>query len=273
MKDSCAVPVVRSNPVMFVKFSVMTFNMQFGQRWDADAPDEAPINLAATMDFLQRHPHDIYLLQEVERALPGGEQVQPPPNFTALKSALPGYDSVFAYPVINPDELPFGIALAIFSRTPMMEFEAMDLPPADVPFEFEGNPKRPSYRQLMKASTRIDGHRLQIFNTHLQAFFMIAATSNDHREQRDLVEAAIRNAGAPAVLGGDFNCAPEENIVEQFDQAGFQTAQHTTITWRRRPYVTDHVFYNSGLIAIDSRVIETDCSDHHAVSSTFTFAH
>jgi endonuclease/exonuclease/phosphatase family metal-dependent hydrolase len=262
----------RDEPVMCVKFSAMTFNMQFAQRWDSHEPDMAPIHLPATIAFLRKHPHDIYLLQEVEKARPGGEQCQPPPNFNALKSALPGYHSVFAYPKVNPDELPFGIALAIFSRWPITAFEAVDLPPAQVPFEFEGERKQPSHRQLLKAKTMIAGRELTLFNTHLQAFFMIDASSNDHREQRDLVESSLRQADGPALLGGDFNCAPGEAIVEQFDHAGFKTAQNETITWQRRPYVTDHLFFNQGLIPSGCNVIKTDCSDHYPVSCNFTFA-
>jgi hypothetical protein len=34
-----------------------------------------------------------------------------------LKKLLAGYDSVFSYPLKNDTELPFGLELAIFSRT------------------------------------------------------------------------------------------------------------------------------------------------------------
>jgi endonuclease/exonuclease/phosphatase family metal-dependent hydrolase len=258
--------------LMRVKFSAMTFNMQFGQRWDAEAPDRAPVVLEDTIDFLRKNPHDIYLLQEVERALPGGRQIEPPPNFTQLQAALPGYHSVFAYPRINPDELPFGVALAVFSRMPLSNFEPVDLPPADVRFEFEGACKEPSHRQLLRVSTAFGGRDLMLFNTHLQAFFMIGASSNDHREQRDLVEKAIRESGTATLLAGDFNCSPEEDVVAQFARAGFQTAQQDQITWRRRPYVTDHLFYNAHLRMLSVQVLETGCSDHHAVSAEFGWA-
>ena len=61
------------------------------------------------------------MLQEVERALPGGVQVQPAPNYTRLRAELAGYDSWFSYPKSDPRELPFGIGLAIFSRTPLRD--------------------------------------------------------------------------------------------------------------------------------------------------------
>lgn len=256
---------------MRVKFSAMTFNMQFGQRWDADAPDQAPVVIEDTIDFLRANPHDVILLQEVEQALPGGRQLQPPPNFSRIQAAFPEYHGGFAYPRINPDELPFGIALAVLSRTPLIGFEAIDLPPATISFDFDGTSKVPSHRQLLRVSTMVGGRRLTLFNTHLQAFFMIGASSNEHREQRDLVEEAIRGADGAALLAGDFNCSPDEDIVAQYAQAGFQTAQQAVVTWRRRDYVTDHLFYSPHLVAESVRVIETLSSDHHAVSAQFNW--
>ncbi|MDD5198287.1 MAG: endonuclease/exonuclease/phosphatase family protein [Terrimicrobiaceae bacterium] len=255
-----------------MKFSALTFNMQFGQGWDPVEPDRAPILLDDTLAFLSREDADIIFLQEVERAQPGGKQVQPPPNFTRLHDALHEYHGVFAYPRVNPAELPFGIALAIFAKTPLVDFQAVDLPPAPLDFEFDGALVAPSHRQLIGAKTRIAGRTLQLFNTHLQAFFMINGSSNQHPEQRALVEAALRDSDAPTLLGGDFNCAPGEHLVEQFAAAGYRTAQDTEATWRRRPYVMDHLFYNAGLKVEHVEVLPTLCSDHHAVRAEFRLA-
>ncbi len=249
----------------------MTFNMQFGQAWDPVDPNGAPINLDDTIAFLHDHPHDLIFLQEVERAQAGGEQPWPPPNFMRIKEELSEYHSVFAYPKVNPDELPFGIALAILSRTPLVNFQAQDLPPAPVPFYFEGEKKEPSHRQLIYANTTISGRPLQLMNTHLQAFFMINSSSNEHREQRDFVEEALRTATGPALLAGDFNCAPDEDVVGQFADVGFRTAQDSEITWRLRPYVTDHLFYNTDLKVEGVDILHPLCSDHHAVSAEFRF--
>ena len=103
------------------RFRVSQFNMQFGQIWDDAYPDRAPIRLDATLQELQRHEADLIILQEVERASPGGVQATVPPNFTWLRQQLAGYDSWFSYPKADPRELPFGIGLAIFSRTPLRE--------------------------------------------------------------------------------------------------------------------------------------------------------
>ncbi len=252
-----------------VKFSALTFNMQFGQAWDPSSPDTAPIVIEDTISFLQEADADILFLQEVEHARPGGEQIWPPRNFTRLKEALHGYHSVFAYPEKNPDELPFGVGLAIFAKTPLVDFTSASLPPPPLRFDFQGRTVSPSHRQLVGAKTRLAGRTVQLFNTHLQAFFMIDASSVEHREQRDLVERAILRSDAPTLMGGDFNCAPGEGVVEQFTRAGYRAVQDAEPTWRRRPYVMDHLFCNAGLKAERGEVVPTLCSDHHAVRADF----
>ncbi len=247
----------------------MTFNMQFGQAWDPDAPERAPVRLEDTIAFLHDNPHDIYLLQEVEHAQRGGEQIDPPPNFTRIAEALEGHHSVFAYPRVNPDELPFGIALAIFCRNPLVDFQNIELAPPPVTFDFEGESKVPSHRQIITAKTKFAGATVQLMNTHLQAFFMIGSSSVEHRGQRDRVDEVLRASSEPTLCGGDFNCAPSDHLVEQYRAAGYETAQDSEITWRHRPYTTDHLFFNRGLRVTRSEVIPTVCSDHHAVSADF----
>ncbi len=109
-------------------FSTLTFNMQNGQLWDDASPDTTPIDLAAAAAFIQEQDCDIVFLQEVECGFEGGGQIEPPPNYEFLRSRLAGYDSVFGYPLKNPLELPFGLGLAIFSKTPLRNFSRIDLP-------------------------------------------------------------------------------------------------------------------------------------------------
>src|SRR5690606_10319955 len=78
------------DPFYRVKFTALTFNMQFGQSWDPTDPDNAPVVLDDTIEFISSFDADIIFLQEVEQARPGGEQIWPPPNFMALKHGLTG---------------------------------------------------------------------------------------------------------------------------------------------------------------------------------------
>ena len=119
-------------------FSALTFNMQNGQVWDEESPDEADVSLSRATSFLRDQNADIILLQEVERGYDGGRQIEPPPHYERLKKELVGYDSVFGYPRPNKMEIPFGLGLAIFSRTPLKNFSRRDLPPAEIAFEFGG---------------------------------------------------------------------------------------------------------------------------------------
>jgi len=253
-------------------FSTLTFNMQNGQPWDEAAPDAVHVDLEQTVNFLAGQETDVIFLQEVEQGIDGGDQIDPPPNYTHLRKHLKGYDSVFAYPEANETELPFGLGLAIFSKSKLRDFQARNLPAAGVDFEYGGVVRKPSQRLLLSTATVIQGREIRLLNTHLQAFFMIGSTSTEHPAQRDAVEAELRRQQGPAILGGDLNCLPGEGVLEQFELAGFRTAQNQEITWRRMPYVLDHLLYNAQLRLESHSVIPTPASDHHAVRAEFSFA-
>lgn len=246
--------------------------MQFGQIWDDTWPDRAPVRLESTIDEINQHDADVILLQEVEQAQPGGEQLQPPPNYTRLRAELAGYDSYFAYPKADPRELPFGIGLAIFSRTKLRDTMRIELPSPPIEFDFVGKKTTPTDRLLIGAKTTLAGREVQFLNTHLLAFFMLGSSSTTNPFQRALVAEQLAAANGPTVLTGDFNVSKHGSLVAQFAERGFNTVQSTEITWRRRPYVLDHIFYNAPLRSVSHRVVPTPASDHHAIVADFEFA-
>jgi endonuclease/exonuclease/phosphatase (EEP) superfamily protein YafD len=246
--------------------------MQFGQNWSETDPDTAPINLDLTIAEIRRHDADIILLQEVERGLPGGVQLDPAPNFMRLRAAFPAYDAFFSYPKADPRELPFGIGLAILSKTALTDTFRCDLPSPPVEFDFQGERKTPTDRLLIGAMTTIAGRQLRIFNTHLLAFFMLNTASEVHISQRQFVADQLRASTGPTVFGGDFNVSNHDSLVEQFARIGYRTVQASEVTWRRRPYVLDHIFYNSHLQAVGHAVQPTDASDHCVLLGEFEFA-
>lgn len=253
------------------KFRVLQFNMQFGQIWDDTYPDRAPIRLEATLEEIRKHDADIIMLQEVEQALPGGVQFQPPPNYTRLQTELAGYDSWFSYPKADPRELPFGLGLAIFSRTPLRDTLRLDLPSPAIEFEFFGKKTTPTDRLLIGAKTTVLGREISLLNTHLLAFFMLGSSSSIHLGQRNLVADQLVAARGPTILTGDFNVSKHKTMVSQFAAHGFATVQQNEITWRRRPFVLDHIFYNAPLRPVAHRVIPTPASDHHVMWADFEF--
>ncbi len=256
---------------MGASFKVLQFNMQFGQRWDDAEPDTAPIDLDATIAEILSHDADLILLQEVEQARAGGSQSGSPSNLARIKAALAGYDCFFSFPKADPRELPFGIGQAIFSRTPLRDTMRMDLPSPPVEFEFRGEKKTPTDRLLIGAETTIAGKSLRVYNTHLLAFFMLQSSSEQHLEQRTLVIEELSRSKGPTLLGGDFNVSKHESLIRQFAAAGFSTAQDREITWRRRPYVLDHIFFSPHLRAVACTVKPTMSSDHHALVAELEF--
>lgn len=252
-------------------FRVLQFNMQFGQVWDDTYPDRAPINLDATLAEIRRHDADIIQLQEVEQALPGGVQLLPPPNYTRLRAELVGYDSWFSYPKADVRELPFGVGLAIFSLTPLRSTMRLDLPSPPIEFEFFGKKMTPTDRVMIGADTTLLGRDLRLFNTHLLAFFMLGSSSTMNPFQRQLVAEQLATSSGPTILTGDFNVSRHQTLISQFAERGFTTVQQTEVTWRRRPFVLDHIFYNAGLRCVARRVVPTRASDHHAIVADFEF--
>lgn len=251
------------------RFRVLQFNMQFGQVWDDTWPDRAPVRLEATIEEIRRHEADIVLLQEVERALPDGLQTNPPPNYTRLRREFGDYDGWFSYPRPDPRELPFGIGLAILSRTPLTHLMRQELPSPPIEFDFFGRRTTPTDRLLVGARTVVAGREIQLFNTHLLAFFMLGADGERQTEQRRAVADLAGKSALPTLVGGDFNVSNHAALVADFAARGFRTVQDREVTWRRRPYVLDHIFYRPGLTARAHRVIPTLASDHHLLVADF----
>ena len=244
-------------------FRLLQFNMQYGQIWDPANPDSAPIRLDETVRTLGLYNADLILLQEVERAAIGGKQANPPSNYSFLKKSLKGYQSVFSYPPEDSRELPFGIGLAIFSRYSILSSKTIILPGAPVEFEFDGRKTTPTDRIILQAEIEIEGRVITFMNTHLQAYFMINASSDDYPDQRNRVISEVEEIDGPLVLTGDFNSAPSEGLIEQFEKAGLRSMQKETVTWKRMPYVLDHIFYNNQITLNGGTVDEVVASDHH----------
>jgi endonuclease/exonuclease/phosphatase (EEP) superfamily protein YafD len=249
--------------------------MQFGQVWDDKDPNNAPIRVEEAIAEIARHDADIIQLQEVEHARADQTADSPAPNFERLKAALPGYHAHFAFPRPDPRELPFGIGLAIFSKTPLRDCFTEDLPSPPVEFVFLGENKTPTDRLLIGARTDIAGRELTLLNTHLLAFFMLKSDSRAHPGQRARIAEhlrALQAAGRPALLTGDFNVRDHFGLAEQYAAEGFRTVQTSEITWRRMPYVLDHIFHNAPLRCVRHEVVPTLASDHHVLIADFVWA-
>jgi endonuclease/exonuclease/phosphatase (EEP) superfamily protein YafD len=244
--------------------------MQAGQVWDPARPDDAPFDLDRTIGFLRAQDCDFIFLQEVEFPPDGLPDVSLHPNWDRLRAGLPGWDSWFAWPAATRPHLPFGVGLAIFSRWPLLDPFHVVLPAADLRFEFRGRQWLPAERSLIGASVSVGGRGLCLLNTHLQAYFMIDSSSDDHPAQRRVLETILRGRASPVLLGGDFNCTEQEGTLAGIEACGLRSVQRREITWHRQPLILDHLFHSPELVPAEARVVPTDVSDHDAVRARFT---
>ena len=147
----------------------------------------------------------------------------------------------------------------------------LELPSPPIAFDFFGKTTTPTDRLLIGARTRVLDREVQLLNTHLLAFFMLGTSSTMNPFQRNLVAERLAGITGPALLTGDFNVSKHSALVSQFAAQGFATVQDKEVTWRRRPFVLDHIFYNAPLRCVGHRVVPTPASDHHALVADFEF--
>ncbi|MEO0055880.1 MAG: hypothetical protein RLZZ50_1827, partial [Verrucomicrobiota bacterium] len=103
---------------------------------------------------------------------------------------------------------------------------------------------------------------------------MLNSDSRSHPEQRRRVAAhlsAARSAGAAAILSGDFNVRDHVGLAAEYAAEGFATVQASRVTWRRQPYILDHIFHNAPLRCVAHEVTPTPASDHHALTADFVW--
>lgn len=170
---------------------------------------------------------------------------------------------------------PFGIGLAILSRTPLRDVFAETIPSPAIEFDFFGEKKTPTDRLLIGATAELGGRPVRLLNTHLLALFMLNSDSRRHPEQRRRVAGHLRaaqTAGSAAILSGDFNVRDHVGLTAEYAAEGFTTVQTSRVTWRRQPYVLDHIFHNSPLRCVAHEVTPTMASDHHALTADFVWS-
>jgi endonuclease/exonuclease/phosphatase family metal-dependent hydrolase len=246
--------------------------MQNSQIWDPKHPDTAPLRLDQTIDFILSQQVDIICLQEVE--FPFKEQPHPGDErfYPILEQALgsQGYQGYFSLPGATYPHIPFGIGLAIFSRGKLFNQKHIDLPAADITFDYQGREYHAADRSLLSVDTKIGDQQVRILNTHLQAFFMVESTADQHPQQRNAIIRAVsktREEKLPVILCGDFNCTNHDGTLEAIKQTGLRTMQNQEITWRRMPLILDHILVSPEFQIQNFEVIDTLVSDHKAVKA------
>ena len=206
-------------PPSHVRVQVLQFNMQFGQNWNDANPDVGADQPRSDdrRDPQSRCGHRAPAGSRTGRARRRAARSAAELHALARR-ARRATTAFFSYPKADPRELPFGIGLAILAKTPLRDTVRRDLPSPAVEFDFQGESRTPTDRLLIGAKTVIAGRELQLFNTHLLAFFMLNATSEEHISQRQFVVDQLRAATGPTLFGGDFNVSNHGSLVQQFSR-------------------------------------------------------
>ena len=185
---------------------VATLNMLHG--WPCfDSLDERLDLIAAG---LQEVGADVVLLQEVPVRAGAPRQALP---FLAEKLGC-----AFVYARANGSGAFIGFeeGEAVLSRFPILSWEAHRLRPSPGPFE---------RRIVLRAALAAGRGPLEVYSVHLSD----KARRGGLRlgQVQDLigfVQKGTRDGGLPAVVGGDFNCAPGSPPYRLFAEAGFTDA-------------------------------------------------
>ena len=159
---------------------------------------------------------------------------------------MSGYDGCFSYSNSDPRELPFGIGLAIRSRTPLDQMARVELRSPPVEFACNGKTKTPTDRILIGARTHWAGRDPHLFNQHRLAVFTLNSSSEIRGSQRTLIVDQLRLVSGPTLLAGDFNVSRHESLVAQLVPRGFVSAQTTEPTWWRKPFLLGRLFPERG---------------------------
>jgi len=139
------------------------------------------------------------------------------------------------------------------------------------------------------------GKRLQIVNVHLQPFLLpqggslaavlrlFAQIEDVHAQEIAAIHKAL-SSETPAVVLGDFNSlsmgkAPRyltsKGLIDGFGSVNEKPDQHPTWQWQLRDvnlaFRVDYVFHSKGVSTIESRIIQTNASDHYPVVSRLRF--
>ncbi len=183
-----------------------------------------------------------------------------------------GYYGVHQTIPITTDADEWLQANAIFSRYPLHSQREHWL---HTPKNIED--REDQFRGYLETVVDIDGTHLTVGTTHM--------SFQDYEQQHDpelhkLLKATERKVGR-YILTGDLNATPDSNRVQElarrFEHAGPSYAENTwttkahktpefeaaTLDWRY-----DYVFATPDVEVLDSRIIETDVSDHLPVLVT-----
>ncbi len=218
--------------------AVSTYNIQFGRGQDK------LVKLKRTIETLQSLDADIISLQEVERnSLRSyfNDQV----HTIARELNMNAYFS----PSIAYPGLYYGNA--ILTRFPINNAKTMHFH------------HRLENRAALVVEVQVtDTQTLHVINTHL------GLDRTERSGAIDKINQKLTNLDGPIILTGDLNAVPSEQEYRQWNDKLTKSNKGIPIqTYNNQNWQIDYIFHSSDFTVNEVNVIESDASDHFAVSA------
>lgn len=199
---------------------------------------------ARVLEWLQSHPADVVVLQEVT---------------SAWEQALRATASSYPHRTLQPREDPYGIG--VLSRWPISHLESVD-------FAHDGLPS-------LVATLDVAGRRVQVIALHthwpvLPHLFLARDAGLRLASER------ARDATMPTVLAGDLNLTPYAPAFSRLEQDSRLRDAFAGRLWRPTwqagfwplALPIDHVFVPEGVCVVDASIGPAVGSDHRPVAVT-----
>lgn len=180
---------------------VMTYNIRHGLGNASPDGKPAGASLARIAGVIERHSPDIVAVQEVDRFWARSGRCDQPASLARLLGMNVFYAANVVLPSAEPDVPAREYGVATLTRLPVVAQRVVPLPVAP-----GWEPRGMSLVEVVVASRHI-----LVVNTHLQVDQ--PGQEDEGRRQRAAQVAAVceavRYAGLPAIVMGDFNGTPE----------------------------------------------------------------
>ncbi|MFA5954935.1 MAG: endonuclease/exonuclease/phosphatase family protein [Patescibacteria group bacterium] len=215
--------------------------------------------------FIKKFDPDIITLQEVSQHFtnPGGNGND---VYAFFQENLPGYSSVYAPMTQHTSPLGTGwLGNAIFSKTPITSHTVHFL---------DNHPDGwGSDRNLLLATTNIAGKALTVATTHLWVQRPDEPDSKEKTEETKKFLAYLPTM-SPCILTGDFNAAPQNNVVRECEKRFKNADPKHAPTFSCFPvylrglainsleYTFDYLFYTPEFVLVDFKILPGTTSDH-----------
>lgn len=218
--------------------TVTTFNIQYGKGIDNR------VDLNRTIETLRGLEADIISLQEVER---NSFRSYFTDQVTTIANAL-GMNAVFS-PSLNYPGIYYGNA--ILSKYPIEDT-------ATIPFS-----NRLENRTAMLTKLTISEEQsIYVLNTHL------GLNRSERLEAIDEIHDRLKRLDQPILLTGDLNSLPKHEEYRVWESLLTKTNQGIPIqTFHNQDWQIDYIFHSSDFIVKETRVTQSEASDHFPVTA------